>query len=254
MSYSTDNLSSQKIVSGICGVGIILFCESEYACLRLFKRKTTLFFFISQLAIWVSILMTILSTSIYFLPDLRVLSMLIFISIVIFTVNISYPIMILQRLKLIRNFSVIVMYTPVILAIILMALKYFWICWILTSTRDCFYAAFIIELITIILLTAEYIVINTFFIVMAIKRFHHVVRIRYAIIVNIIMITLCAITITGFVIIKQIFFILCIISMAYQIFVRLELEILSYIAKSVRQQSINNEEYIHNNLNLLEER
>jgi hypothetical protein len=239
MSYVTGDLSSQRIVSTISGAGIILFCESEYACFRLFRRRTTLFFFITQLAIWASALTTALSTSIYFLPYLRVLPMLVLISIARFVENMSYPIMMLLRLRFVQNFPIYIMYIPVILATIFTALRYYWIRSVLAGGRYCFNIYHIIQPIVIIILTVEYIVINIFFIVIAIKHFQNIVHVRSAVIINLIVIVLeCAVVVIAFVVTEQCFMpniILCVITIVDQIKVRLEIEILSYIVQSVRE-------------------
>jgi hypothetical protein len=240
MSYATGDLSSQRIVSTISGAGIILFCESEYACFRLFRRRTTLFFFIAQLAIWSSALTTALSTSIYFLPYLRVLPMLVLISIVRFVQNLNYPIMMLLRLRFVQKFPIYIMCIPVILATIFTALRYYWIRSILAGGRYCFHIYHIIQPIVIIILTVEYIVINIFFIVIAIKHFQNIVHVRSAVIINLIVIALeCAVVVIAFVVTEQCFMpniILCVTAIVDQIKVRLEIEILSYIAQSVRER------------------
>jgi hypothetical protein len=248
------------LVSGICGAGIVLFCESQYSCLRLFRQKTTLFFFMAQLAILTSVLQMILTALIYFLSNLRVLTMLILILIVNFAINISYPIMILLRLKLIQNFSRYIMVIPLILATTFTALKYFWICSILSSGEYCFQIFHIIRLITTTILGVQNIAINIFFILIAIKNFQNIVHTRCTIIVNIIAITLEFLIVAIEFIVNEQSFILYImpsvVSISQQIKVRLEIEILSYIVQSVHQQQerINNDEFIRNNLNLLEER
>lgn len=231
------------LVSAISGAGIVLFCESEYACLRLFKQKN-LFSFVCQLAILATALMTTLSVSVYFLHNLLVLPMLIIISIVIFTVNVSYPIMILLRLRLVQNFSIYIMCIPIILTTILTVLRYFWTCSILTGKEYCFHIYFIIQIITTIILTVEYIAINLFFIVIATKHLQNIIHIRCVIIVNIIVIILeCAILIIEFVMINK-WIILCIVSISNQIKVRMEIEILSFIKKLIEIENrrlMNNE-------------
>jgi hypothetical protein len=228
--------SSQRLVSGICSAGIVLFCESEYACLRLFKQKTTLFFFVCQLAIWSSAVVTALSISVYFLPNLRVLPMLVIISINGFLQYVSYPIMILLRLRLVCDFSVIIMYIPVVLSAILAVLRFFWMRWLLTGGGYYFNAFFITQVVTIILCAVQTITINIFFIVMAIKRFENVVHIRSIVIVNIAVIILeCALVLIGFLIIDT-WIVFCVIAIVFQIKARLEIETLSCIVQSVRER------------------
>jgi hypothetical protein len=220
------------IVSGICGAGIVVLWESEHSCLRLFKRITTLFFFVCQLAIWSSALETALSSSVYFSPNLRVLPMLVLISIVKCMQNMSYPLMILIRLKFVSDFSVIIMCIPVVLSAILAILRFFWIRWLLTGESYYFNIFFIIQPITTILITIQNIAINIFFIVIAVKHFENVVYIRSVIIVNLIVIILeCAVVLIEFLSI-DIWITLCVISIVAQIKVRLEIDILSYIVKS----------------------
>lgn len=261
MFYTISNLSSQRIVSGICGVGAILFCESEYSCLRLFTRKTTLFFFMTQLAIWTSMLEMAVSALIYFLSNLQLVQMFILVSILKFAVNVSYPIMMLLRLKLIRNFTIYIMFIALILACVSIALKYFWIHSALSGGKDCFHVYYIIQPITTIAIAVQNIIINLFFIVMATKHFQNIVHIRCTIIVNIIVIIVeCIVVVIEFLIGRQCSIpniIMTVISISDQIKIRLEIEILSYIVKSVserRERFINNEENIRNNLDLLEER
>src|SRR4029077_3740139 len=130
---------------GICGAGIILLCESEYACLRLFKRRTTLFFFIAQLAIWSSVLDTAVISSMYFTPNLRILPMLVLFLIAKATQSISYPTMILLRLRFVHNFSVIIMCIPIIICVIIIVLRFFWIRWVLTGESYYFNKYYIVR-------------------------------------------------------------------------------------------------------------
>jgi hypothetical protein len=229
MSSATDDLSSQRLISGICSAGIVLACESEFSCLKLFKRRTSLFFFVTQLAIWSSALLTALTVSIYFLPNLQVLPMLVIILITKFTLNMSYPLMILLRLTYVHKFPVIIMYIPVVLSVIVATLRVFWVRWILTGESYYFNVFFIIQPISTALLTVQNIIINIFFIIIAIKYFPNVVHVRSVVIVNIIVIILeCVRILQEFLIPNQIIT-LSIISIISQIEVRLEIEILSYI-------------------------
>jgi hypothetical protein len=223
----------ERLISGICGAGIVLLWESEHSCLKLFKRRTTLFFFVCQLAIWSSALLTALAVSVYFLPNLRVLPMLVIILITKCMQNMSYPLMILLRLRFIRDFPVIIMYIPVVLSAILAAMRFFWIRWILTGETYYFNVFFIIQPITTIIITIQNIVINVFFIVIAIEKFQNVVHIRFVVIVNIIVITLeCVKALIEF-LTTNAWVTLCVISIVSQVKVRLEIDILSYIVQSV---------------------
>src|ERR1700738_4659293 len=98
----------QRLVSAACGAGFVIMCESEYVCCKLFKRKTTLFFFVCQLAILSSAIETALTSLIYFMSNLQILSMLIVILLVRFVMHVSYPIMMLLRLKIICDIHPII--------------------------------------------------------------------------------------------------------------------------------------------------
>jgi hypothetical protein len=237
----------ERLISGICGAGIVVFCESQYACLKLFKRRTTLFFFVCQLAIWSSALETALATTVYFLPNLRVLPILVLILIAKFTQNMSYPMMILLRLRLLDDFPVIIMYIPVVLSAILASLRFFWIRWILTGESYYFNVLFIVNPITTVLLTVENIIINVFFIVIAIKHFHNIVHIRSAVIVNIIVITLEGVKMLIEFLITNKLITMCIISIISQIKVRLEIEILFYIVQPTERHISGESETRRNN-------
>jgi hypothetical protein len=229
MSSATDDLSSQRLISGICSAGIVVFCESQLSCLKLFKRRTSLFFFMAQLAICSSALLIALTVSIYFLPNLQVLPMLVIILITKFTLNMSYPLMILLRLTYVRKFPVIIMYIPVVLSVIIATLRVFWVRWILTGESYYFNVFFIIQPISTALFTVQNIIINIFFIIIAIKYFPNVVHVRSVVIVNIIVIILeCVRILQEFLIPNQIIT-LSVIAIIAQIEVRLEIEILSYI-------------------------
>jgi hypothetical protein len=223
------------LVAAASGAGFVLLCESEYACLRLFKRRTTLFFYACQLAILSSALLSAWNILLYYEQNLRLLSTLV-ISVIIRCIHdMSYPIMILLRLRFIHNFPLIIMYIPVILAIIVSPLRYFNIRWLLTGEEYYLHILFIIMPIITVLLTVEYIIINIFFIVVAIKHFENIVHIRHVVIINIIVIILeCA---GGEILLLFVdgwgWAILCILSIVIQIEVRLEIDILSYIARSV---------------------
>jgi hypothetical protein len=228
--------SMDKLISGICSAGIILFCESEYACLRLFKRKTTLFFFVCQLAICLSALETALSILLYFLPDLRVLPMFVIILITRYMKDVSYPVMILLRLRFIYNFSVIIIYIPVVLTLIIIVLRFSWIKWVLTGESYYFNIIFIVQPIITTLYVVQCIVINIFFIVIAIKHFQNVFHIRCVVIVNIIVIVLGCVEVLIEILIINKWIVLCVISIVAQIRVRLEIEVLSYIVESARER------------------
>lgn len=235
--FSSHDVSSQRIVSAICSAGIILFCESQLTCFKVFKRRTTLFFFMAQFAICTSALETALSTLAYFSENVRILPMLVIISITIFVQNVSYPIMVLLRLSIVQKFPKYIIYIPLILAIILTSLRYFWIHTIVTGGRYCYNVYHIIQPITTIILNTQYIIINLFFIAIAIKHFQNIVHTRSTVIVNIVVILIeCVIVAIEF-IVPELCIILCIISITDQIKVRLEIEILSFIVQSVQSNT-----------------
>jgi hypothetical protein len=232
-----------ELVSAMCGAAIVLACESEYSSLKLFKRKTTLFFFTCQLAIWSTGLETALTASVYFVIDLRMLPMLIVISIVQCVGYTSYPMMILLRLRFVRNFPEMIMYIPIVLGVIFTALKYFWIHWALTG--ESYYIYFLIILpITTIVLAVQSIVINIFFIVTAMKRYENIVHVKSVIIVNIIVIMLeCLRIVIEFLVIDK-WAIAPARSVIDQIKIRLEIEILSYIVQTVRERRSSSQQEI----------
>ena len=222
-----------ELVSAMCGAAVVLACESEYSCLKLFNRRTTLFFFVCQLAIWSSALGVALSTSVYFLIYLQALPMFIVIPIVQCVVYISYPIMILLRLKFVHNFSEMIMYIPIALGVISTVLKYFRIHWALTGEGYYTYFLIILPIITVVL-AVQNIVINVFFIVIAMKRWQDIVHVKSVIIVNIIVIMLeCLKVVMEFLVVDK-WVIASGIFVVGQIRVRLEIEILSYITQTVR--------------------
>jgi hypothetical protein len=224
-------LSSQQFVSGICGAGIVLLCELEYTCWRLFKRRTTLFFFVTQLAILSSTLVTALASLVFFIPSLEILPILIAFALAKFIADVTYPTMMLLRLKLICNIPTVIMYIPLLQGIIWMVLKYFWISWVLTSNSYYCHVYFIIQLTSTVCFTVQSVAINIFFAVVAVKKFEDVIHIRYVIIVSIIVIIIeCLVATAEFVyLINWISWI--IIAIGFQIRVRLEMGILAYIAE-----------------------
>jgi hypothetical protein len=157
--------------------------------------------------------------------------------------DMSYPIMILLRLRFIHDFSRIIMYIPVVLAIIVASLKFFIIRWLLTDEEYYLHILFIILPIITVLFAVEYITINIFFIVLAIKYFENIVHIRHVVIINIIVIISECVTGEIPVLLANTWGwpILCVIFIIAQIQVRLEIEILSYIVHSVRERQTESE-------------
>lgn len=111
------------------------------------------------------------------------------------------------------------------------ALKYFWICWILTNDSYYHYVFLIIQLITTICFAIQSIAINIFFAIIAVRKFEDVIHIRYVLIITIIVIILeCFMITTEFIFISfWVYWI--IVSIVSQIRIRLEIEILVYIVE-----------------------
>ena len=149
--------------------------------------------------------------------------------------------MILLRLRFVRYFPEMIMYIPIVLAVIFTALKYFWIHWALTG--ESYYVYFIIILTTTtIVLTVQNIVINIFFIVTAMKSYENMVHVRSVIIVNIIVIMLeCLRIVIEFIDLDK-WVIWPARSVVDLIKVRLEIEILSYIVQTVREHRSSSQE------------
>lgn len=112
------------LVAAAGGAGFVILCESEYACLRLFKRRTTLFFYACQSAVLSSAFLSACNILLYFDRNLQVLSMLVISVIIRCIYGMSYPIMILLRLRFVCDLPRIVMYIPIILAIIAAPLRF----------------------------------------------------------------------------------------------------------------------------------
>ena len=102
-----------RLISAACGAGSVIVCESEYVCWKLFKRRRSMFFFVSQLAILSSAIATAISGVIHLVPDLQRLPMFIVMLIVGLVMVISYPIMLLLRLRIICKFNLIFMLIPI---------------------------------------------------------------------------------------------------------------------------------------------
>ena len=231
-----------ELVSAMCGAAVVLACESEYSSLKLFKRRTTLFFFTCQLAIWSSALEIALTASLYFVIGLRILLPILIVSLIVQCMTyISYPSMILLRLRFVRNFPEMIMYIPIVLAVIFTALKYFWIHWALTGENYHIYFLIILTTTTVVL-TVQNMVINIFFIVIAMKRYENMVHVRSVIIVNIIVIMLeCLRIVIEFIDLDK-WVIWPARSVVDLIKVRLEIEILSYIVQTVREHRSSSQE------------
>ena len=125
------------------------------------KEEQTLFFAACQLTI-------LLSALIYFAPALQTVSLFIIIWLIRCIINMSYPMMILLRLKLLCCFHPIIMYIPILQNILWAGLGYLRISWL--STENDRKNFVIIEIISMITNAIQDIIINMFFIVLAAKN------------------------------------------------------------------------------------
>lgn len=225
----------QNLISGICGAGVVILCESEYSSWRLFKRKTSLFFLVTQLAILSCASINALASLLYFIPSLQILAMFIIFALVKFVTDVAYPIMMLLRLKLICRISKIIMWIPLLLGILWLVLKYFWINCISTSSNHSCQIFLIIQIITAICFAVENVIINIFFAIIVIKKFKNTINIGCMIIVTIIIIILeCFIIIVEFLYLI-IWFQWVVVAIVSQLKVRFEIEILAYIVEDAHQ-------------------
>lgn len=119
------DLIFQKLVLAVCGTSCVILFESEYACCRLFRDRTSLFFFVCQLAILSSAIQSALISLIYFVPELITLPILIRILLIWLVMDISCPMMILLRLRILYTLHLTVMCIPIIQSFVWIALKYF---------------------------------------------------------------------------------------------------------------------------------
>lgn len=220
------DLPLKRLIAAASGAGFVILCESEYACCNLFKDKTSLFFFICQLAILSSALQTALTSLVYFKPVLQTLSMLIVILLIRLVMDISYPMMTLLRLKIICKLHPVLMYIPIFQAVVWIALKYFWVIWILTGKY--YSEASIILRATIGLTIIQNIIINILFIVVAKRKFENTIHLKYVVIVNVILIMIeCIILASSFLLFSS----WDLGSIMFQISIRLEITVLVYIVK-----------------------
>jgi hypothetical protein len=217
-----------ELVSALCSAGVVIFFESEYAYFRIFKRKTSLFSYVCQLSILSTALQIAVISIVYFIPSLRILPMLVVITIIKFLTDSSYPMMILLRLRLVILFPTTIMYIPLVLAAILAGLRYFWTLWILTGDKYYFNIYYIIQPITSTLLAIEDISINVFFIIVAIKHFNTVIRVK-----NII---LECVKVTVEFTLPDVWITSSVISIVIQIKTRLQIMVLANIVGSARER------------------
>jgi hypothetical protein len=217
-----------QLISAACGAGSVIVCESEYVCWTLFKRRN-MFFFVCQLAILSSAIATAVNGVIHLAPNLQRLPMFIVMLIVGLVMVISYPIMLLLRLRIICRFNIIFILIPIFQGILWSGLKYFWLNWMLTGNDYKIYS--IIQPIATAAITAQNITISVFFMVLAKKRFENVINMKNVIIINTI-----AILLESVVVICEFLFLSTwlVLSIFVQIQVRLELTVLAYIVEPHR--------------------
>jgi len=225
------DIKLDRLISASCGAAFILFVESEYAAWKLIKNKKSIFFFVCQLAIVSSSLETIFTALLYFIPNLELLPMLLTITLGKFIMIVSYPTMILLRLKILSgNISIGLISICIIQGVLWTVLDYFWEKYYITYDIYFIYTyEKIVQPIETISLMVQNVVINIFFIILAIKIFENHIHIKVVIIVNIIIIILeCIVVIIEFIFMS----IWTIYSVSYQIKIRLEILILVYIVES----------------------
>jgi hypothetical protein len=220
-------LGMDQWVSAACSAGSVILCESEYTCLKLFKKRKTLFFATCQSAILFTALETALTGSIYFVPSLRILPVFIIIALFKGITDVSYPMMMLLRLRLLCRLHPIIICIPILQGILWTGLRYFWISLVTGNdyNRRTFIIIRVISTITVII---QDIAINVFFIVLARKK--KIVHVRCVIIVNVIVILLtCVLVVTQFVSVP----VWVVVSVVNQVMVRLEIEVLANIVLSL---------------------
>lgn len=162
---------------------------------------------------------TALTSLIYFMSNLQILSMLIIILLVRFVMHVSYPIMLLLRLKIICVIHPIIMCISILQGIMWMVLKYFWVNWILTGNNHYFKINYIVQPITTVSLAIQNMIINVFFIILAKRKFENIVHLRYVIILE------CVVVTTEFLFIST----WNLVSIVAQIKIRMEISVLVYI-------------------------
>lgn len=221
------DLSFQRLVSAACGAGFVILCESEYLCWKLFKQKN-MFFLACQLAILSSAVESALTSLIFFIPGLRILSMFIVELLIRFIMQASYPIMMLFRLRIICYVHLIFMLIPIFQAALWVGLRCFLVDWYLTRNDHDYRIYSIIQPIATVMFTIQNIAINVFFIILAKKKFENTIHVKNVIIINIIVILLeCVVVTTEFLFLTT----WDLISTVAQIKVRLELSVLVYIVE-----------------------
>ncbi|KAH6704190.1 hypothetical protein BKA61DRAFT_680441 [Leptodontidium sp. MPI-SDFR-AT-0119] len=222
-----------KYVSASVGAGIVIFLESEYSAWRLFQRRKTLFFYVCQLAILSSALFNGISAYAYFTPAVEIVPLYTINTIVEILMVVSYPTMILLRLRLICHLRPLVLCAPMLQGILWLVLGIYQTKFALTKDQHFYRVAYILQLTGIVILMVQDVIINVFFVMVARKNFSDVIHIRSVIAVNMMVITLQIAS----VVLTFLFFyidnsVLKAIPVIEPIKVRLEIMILAYIAES----------------------
>ncbi|KAH6715824.1 hypothetical protein BKA61DRAFT_602069 [Leptodontidium sp. MPI-SDFR-AT-0119] len=222
-------------IAASVGAGIVIFLESEYSAWRLFQRRRTLFFYVCQLAILSSAFFNGISAYAYFTPAVDIVPLYTINTIVEILMVVSYPTMILLRLRLIHHLRPLVLCAPMLQGILWLVLGIYQTKFALTKDRHFYRVAYILQLTGIVILMVQDVIIDVFFVMVARKNFSDVFRIRYVIAVNMMVITLqiasAALTFLFFYIDNSA---LKVIPVIEPIKVRLEIMILAYIAESCR--------------------
>lgn len=224
-----------KCIAALVGAGIVIFLESEYSAWTLFHRRQTLFFYVCQLAILSSALFNGISAYAYFTPVVEIVPLYAINTIVEIVMVVSYPTMILLRLRLIHHLHPFVLCAPMLQGILWLVLGIYQTNYALTMDQHFYRVAYILQLTGMVILMVQDVIINVFFIMVARKNFSDVIHIRYVIGVNTMVIALqiasVALTFYFFNIGSSA---LKVIPVIEPIKVRLEIMILAYIAETCR--------------------
>jgi hypothetical protein len=224
-----------RYVAASVGAGIVIFLESEYSAWRLFQRRQTLFFYVCQFAILSSALFNGISAYAYFTPAMEIVPLYTINTIVEIVMVVSYPTMILLRLRLIYHLHPLVLCAPMLQGILWLVLGIYQTKFALTKDQHFYRVAYILQLTGMVILMVQDVIINVFFIMAARKTFSDVIHIRYVIVVNMVVI---ALQIASATLTLLFFYIngsaLKVIPAIDPVKVRLEIMILAYIAESCR--------------------
>ncbi|CZR50396.1 uncharacterized protein PAC_00268 [Phialocephala subalpina] len=177
-------------IAALVGAGIVIFLESEYSAWRLFQRRQTLFFCVCQLAILSSALFNGISAYAYFTPAVEIVPLYTVNTIVEILMVVSYPTMILLRLRLIYHLHPLVLCAPMLQGILWLVLGIYQTKFALTKDQHFYRVGYILQLTGMVLLMVQDVIINVFFIRVARKNFSDVIHIRYVIAVNMMVIAL----------------------------------------------------------------